>query len=333
MNSNSLRRIRKRLGLKQGELAEKLGVTQQALSSAERSTSLPRDYREKLLEVFPEKRDLILETFESSIPRLTGGFLEQAARQPQEPVPELSPIEDKALPWAVTFRSRPLLDRLAYLARCAGLQSKPLEKLPYGLLFTEGESQPGEAKLGDILFPSSGTFSLKTGTVILLGSPYRHPAALPLLEVLLGEIKVQLEFHRSKSNHFFYFGYPTTFVDIEIEGELYRPSRYVDEQDNVYYEDYGVILHAPTKRFVEEGEFPFGKEAIHAVLVAGSHRLATGTGARLLEDPNLQTLMLEEGDDFEGVGMLAYRVVVRSGKFSAVEELSRIKRWKESSAK
>jgi hypothetical protein len=208
-----------------------------------------------------------------------------------------------------------------------------LPQLPYGLLLTEGESKLGEAGLGDVLFPGSGAFGLKAGTVVLLGSPYRR--ANPLLEVLLKKISVRFDFHipKSEPKPSFYFGYPTTFVDLRIEGKWYRPNRYIDEHDAVYYEDYGVLLYAPLAPLVEKGESPFGKAAVRVVLVAGAHRLATGTGMRLLEDLELRRRVFKEENDFEGFGMLAFRVVVRNGDFSTVEELEMIKRWKRPSVK
>lgn len=331
METNPLRRLRLRLGFKkQGDLAAGLGVSQQALSSAERKATPPLFYRDKLLKAFPERKSLIEEMLKD-LP-ISREDVSQASQEEDETVPKAPDMEDEALPWVVTFRTRFLLDRVASLARSAALQPQRVPYLPYGLLLSAGEGgdeMSSGARVDNVLFPHVGALSLKAGTVVLLGSPYRHAFVPRLMEVLLRKIKARVEFRVSKSRRFFFFGYPTTFVDLHVEGKVYHPSRWVDEDDAIYYEDYGMILHSPLAPLVEKEENPFGKDAVRILLIAGAHRLATGTGVRFVEEPNLQSFMLGEGDDFEGMGALAYRVVVRSGDFSTVEELSLIRRWKE----
>lgn len=291
--------------------------------------------RKKLQKVFPEESAFLLESAETFASPLSREDLEHFPYQ-DDPVPEPASVEEGARAWALNYRSGRLRDRMAYIARVAGFEPRPIPNLPYGLFIAPGNNVGEEPKrLGDVLFPITSAFGLRPHTVVLFGSSYRRPFTYHLMEFFLKrcEEKFRLRFLLDSENrnrqHYFYFGYPTLCNDLYIDGRVYRSARFVSDDNAVWYEDYGAILHGPAEILVDqsEREGPFPNDAKTVVVIAGSHRLATGAGARLTEDAELRRRILGEDHQLRGWGALAYRIVVRSGEFSTVEDFSLIRRW------
>jgi transcriptional regulator with XRE-family HTH domain len=342
MRSNPLFRLRKTRHLTQGELGERLGLSQQAISFAEQKLELSADLRQRLLEMYPEDRELIQGALEGSASGLSREDLRASRLRQQLPVQEPPPAEDEARAWSVNYRSDRLRDRMAHLAALAGFQPQVLKDIPYGLFIAPGSgASQTPNRLGDILFPHHGAFGVRSRTVVLFGSPYKHPFTSDLLECFSRRFlercaeKFRLRFLLDTDlrirRRYSYFGYPTLCNDLYIDGKAYRSGRYVTEDDAVCYEDYGAILHGPIIPLVDRAENPFPKDAAMVVLVAGNHRLATGAGAGLVENAELRSRILGEEYQFQGWGALAYRIVVKSGEFSTVEDFSVVRKWSSAS--
>jgi hypothetical protein len=300
-----------------------------------RDKALPDVYLLGLFNAFPEERDCIIETIENGVSDLDRLSFKNAARRSPQPEYEFPQIEKEAFPWAVTFRTRFLLERIAYLARSVGLQPERIrqdeDEISYGLVLTKGEDKLDKVvsnSFGDILFPCSRVsgFRFQAGDVILLGSPFKHPLVEDLVEIFFAKfseiLKVRLEFHVS-DEHPLFFGYPTSFVNLYVEDKEYCPQRYVDRQDAIHYEDYGLILRSPLSALVDEKSTPFKKESSHILIIAGAHRLATGFGVRFfLEDQHLSSLIMKKPLSPNEPGALLYKVVVRNGGNPQTEEES-----------
>jgi hypothetical protein len=329
--SNGLREVREQLFHEdQAEFGKVLGKSQYQISRAEIAPEVPKAYLQTILSKFPDKEEEIREILQ----RHAGIHLEDW----HEPEPQLSATEDEARLWAATFRTDCLRNRLAYLAHLAGLVPKRLREIPYGLLLDRplGSSLARGPEPSDMLYPHSrGQFGLGANTVVLFGSPYKHLMASPVVkefsEALLKTFNQQfglrflLDAEGRIRRRFFYFGYETFVNDLFIGQTPYRSARYVGEDNAMYYEDYGMILHVPIRDLLQRSPFPEG--ASRVVLVAGSHRLGTGAGARLLEDKELRTQIVGMDYPIQELGALAYRIVVRSSEFCRVERFEIIGRW------
>lgn len=328
--------VRNELGFPtQSSFAHALGISQQAISHADRQEQVPDSIKKRILKLLDEKGDYKLRDHISEIlargPRIDSSRdIEDLAgvKKDWDPLP-FEPIEREAWPWALGFRNQCQLDRLHSLADQHGFKCR---RISDGIELTQRKKQWSKDPLQKALFPATGHFGMKkSGTIIVLGAAYRHYTAREVFEVITQRMELDLRI-REFSKRPFYFGYQTVLKYLSINGKFYRPSRYAND-DAIYYEDYGVILNSPLKMIVEKGEAPFGKKATRFVLVAGLHRLASGIGMRLIEDSTLRNQIIENTGnpvmnkeyDLESdtqMGALIYRVVVRHDRFwSSVEEL------------
>lgn len=311
---NTLRRIRKELGLKQIELADILGVPQQSLSRAERSAVISDYYRQLIQDAvqrhFPEKEEQVLAILDGADALKEAAF----ALESQQETPKDFP-EGDAWNFALQFRNALMLDRLACHGSAIGLAAS---RKADGILFSGRKVVNKERSLNELLYPCPQRVGLEPGMVVLLGDPQRHTAAAEVFQVLIGYLRsnrreVSISIFPDRP---FYFGYHTCLKYLRVKKTIYRPCRYVDDDGlAVCYEDYGVIFSAGLKLLVK-GLNPFGEQASHLVLVSGLHRLATGAGVKLLEDLDFRESVLK-GTEFdfpsgERLGVLAYQVVVRS---------------------
>lgn len=332
MEKNLLRRIRRdSLGINQTEFGELLGVSQQVVSEAERRELLPESLEEairtRLVPKFPDKREDILELLDSRW-RLSEGDLYPEVPTEEEKTDwetlQVDPIEYYARPWALTYRTTSLLDRLEYLAYSAGLRVHRLTKA-YGLELTalgrlskNSDRRRNTSGLEEFQHPGATKFCIPSGTVVLLGAPRRHPVARKVFEILREYLDVDIQ---EFENIPFYFGYATILKAQRVKNDVYHPSRYIDQikgkprQYGLCYEDYGFILTSPISYIAAAGHNPFNARCERLMLVSGLHRLATGIGIRLLEDRDLRKLAFRGREhNFESdeeVGVTAYRVLLQ----------------------
>ncbi len=354
MNGKALRQLRVELGCKtQKDLEKKfernnIGRSQQAISAAENkdkpSEKFLMNYKKDLLAVFRDidDKNLIEEFFRSPVlDEKEPGITRERIRQAVFQTPAFDPvvaenIDLEALPWTVDFRTPVLIDRLSALARAAGLVPMRLSALDYGLVLLEG-TKP-KLCYDDVLFPHPKTFDIKAETIILLASPFKHPVVGEALKPLQYELKktagVEIAFvpeEKAEKRPFFFFGYPTRFNDLKLNGKTYRSRRYLNDEGQLCYEDFGAVIHCPISKLVKSEKSPFGKHAINArriYIAAGAHRLATGAAVRLLEDRCLRSLLFGDKDcQFRGTGLLAFRIVIRCGPFLEVDAFEKIGPW------
>jgi transcriptional regulator with XRE-family HTH domain len=339
LTGTELQALRKSLGCaSQQEFAKALGGSQQSVSWAEKQDRLSEAYLRrlcgKLIRAFPDSSQQIMirrvldptaVTDAGAVGLSRDAILRASRQEPLEQFPG-EEMEPGSLPWAVDFRTRYLMDRLISLSEASGLSVQRLRQPHYGLVLRQGGNHSAGPGVDDILFPRPRQFGIREDTVVLLGSPFRHNVATLVLDAISKKLKVTFRFgpdQPPRERRAFFFGYPTKFNDLYVNGEPYRPNRYVDDTNAVCYEDYGLILHWPLGPLVTRGETPFGQEAVgvqRVVLVAGCHRLATGVGTRLLEDMDLRSLVLTgEGHDFARPGALLYKVLLRSGDSSTIK--------------
>lgn len=335
MAENPQIRIRKMLGYPtQKGFAEKLGISQQAVSQAERRRIPPETYVAQILDKHPEMKQEILDLLEGGL-HIGGDQQDEdlgSVKKDWEPL-QYEPIEREAWPWALKFRNQCILDRLGSTASRNGFHC---ERINDGVKLRKRREEDPRKELQDALFPRPRSFGLKqSGTVLVIGAAYRHYLAREIFKEMANRINQDLRIREFSKNprYPFYFGYQTVLKYLFVNGTYYRPSRYVDDR-GIYYEDFGVILNGRLDRILPKGEQPFGRDASRLILVAGLHRLATGVGVHLLENDALRTAAGAEDHDFESdrrMGGVVYRVVVHydgrryenrhDGWRSTVEEL------------
>ena len=347
MFGDDLKQLRLRLGFEnQEKLADALRLSQQTISYAERKGELSPKYRErmyrKLIEVFGDspERQLIEkafanEPFSREKPALTRTEVRQLSGADPMYEPPLTETDEDAQHWIAGLRDQVLLDRMAHIARCSGLETHFTSKPRYGLVLREGTTLPLPTHLDDILFPrSGGDFDLSSGTIVLLGSPLRHGVVGRVLRDLLKRLKVRSWFYpdiEDRKRRPCFLGYWTAENNLHIDNRPFYSQRFVDRDNTPHYVDYGLVAHGPLAPIVQGEASPFGDEARDSnriVCVCGAHRFASGAGMRLVEDAELRRHVFDETVQFsKGRGAVAFKIVVKAGHFPSIVDVSVINQW------
>jgi hypothetical protein len=272
-----------------------------------------------LLKAFPEHEAEIRLYWEGKAGAVDYQSIKRANswRQANAPKNE-GPFAAEAALWATSFRTRFLLDRLAFVAGQAGLGTSPL---PGGLLLCQPTSinaSSGNARNSRVFFPYGGRFGLHAGTALLLAAPDRNPLTGEVVQLVCAKLRVEIE-PRVRLETEFWFGYRTCWRDFRIEqnnqGRVHRPGFRLDAGGAPCYEDVGLVLYAPLEEIGIRGKEPFGKAASRVIVAMGAHRLATGVALRLLEDLDVREELLQKHPrDFEAknaLGLLCFKVEVR----------------------
>lgn len=337
VTGEALQRLRKRLAFPtQAAFAKGIGMSQQTISAVEGQQEPLGDSRrrrllERLLTTFAADLGavaLIQETFgvatsPEDVAQGTAGKEIAAYRKSADERPA----------WVDTFRSEQLVERYAHLARFSGLVATRLQLPPYGLLLARPGSSsavPPPRPFDDALNPHCGEpLPFVADTIVLFSSPYRHPINRLVLGEMLESGGVPASFGpdlAATDRPSFFFGYETKINDLYIGDTAYRSARYTDRAGRLFYEDYGLVAYGP----LSERARVFGHRAAgakHALVIAGAHRLATGMGSRIIENPTLRRSVGLEDEIGPQFGVIAFRVVVGRRDFVRVEDLTVIERW------
>lgn len=318
---------RKRLGLTQTELAEKLGVSQQTVSKNENAERPSESYMQRFRKAYPEIDQFLGEITKRLTPTRVMATAERPKRDPPMGFPE---VEPEALPWAYTHRNKVLLQQIDGVSRISGMVTERVSDLSDTIIVKRGSTPRTRTRQDVMLFSIPAAYGLTKNTLLILGSPYRHP----LSELLLPEIQKivggDFALRYSDANRPFYFGYMTTFVCLQLGKETWHPARKLaeDDTDDLIYEDFGAIVHMPVDEVFEREQFSFLEDVEQVVHVMGCHRLATGAAISLCLDADLQQAVLNESGLLDGTGVLTFRVEARGGTRQAIETVDRLKHYR-----
>lgn len=334
-----LKAIRQALGLTQVSLSKILGIKQQTLSRKERLSVVPPEYINKLLKKFPKREQEIREAINESKIKPPETIISDellAALQNTTPYidPSIDGIEPEALPWALDFRVNELLKRMKSIAKNSGLtyetinykESENSNHLPQSILF-QSSNNKNTNDANWALYPHSLNLKLnpspfiKKGTMLILGSPLRSPAVSLLLKQTSKQIKIPIEFNGSDRKRLFYFGYKTFLNNLKVKNETFHPFRQLTDDNEVLYEDYGVIINT---NLTDAERKLFHERAESFLYVAGAHRLATGIGMRIIENPGLIDLKSHSPNN---TNLIVFKVGVKSGEFPIITEIKKIKEY------
>ncbi len=330
MRYTPLARFLRHVGKTESHVAKKVGVKQPTISNWKKLPDLSEmaraeERKKKFLKAFPKYEAVIRAMFEG---RQFDLALSDLTQLPVPSPPEDREVERAARAFVTPFRTENLLDRLAHLARTEGLRAERLDYVPYGLKALKDPAVVPSPH-GDLFFPrNTGAGSgLHAGAAVILGSPNRHPLAQLILDILAPKLGVKVQFWRSPAQHRSYLGYWAVVNDLVIGDRRLVSQRSVDHDDRVRYLDHGVLLHAPAEEVVMPGQHALGEGVTNLYLVAGAHRLATGAGVRLFEDPAFRERCLARSHDLRGFGLVAYRVEAACGTWPEVVQLSHLHTW------
>lgn len=318
---------RKKLALTQTELAERLHVSQQTVSKNENAETPAASYMQRFRNAFPEIEQFLGQAARRVTPTDVMVIAESPRRDPPKGFPE---VEPEALPWAYTHRNRVLFQQVEEVSRMSGMVTERVKDLPDTIIVKRGNTRRVRPRQGVMLFSMPAVYGLTRNTLLILGSPYRHPLSELLLRETQKIVGEDFALRYSVANRPFYFGYMTTFICLQLGKETWHPARKLaeDDTDDLIYEDFGAIVHMPVDEVFEREQFSFLEGVEQVVHIMGCHRLATGAALSVCLDAELQQAVLNEAGLLDGTGVLTFRVEARGGTRQTIETIERLKHYR-----